>query len=635
MRLHGQRGLTPTVRAGTIHPMKRLALCALLVLASLVAGPPAPAVGKGKARLKPFSDCGQLVKYARRHQKRYQSGGPPPGITPQPAPAPGPEGQPAAAPAPSTDSGGYSQTNIQEAGVYEPDIVKTDGETVYALTSSGQLNVVDVRGAPVLLGSLQVGEGYGHQMLYDGRTQQLLVMWSDYQGASTLAYVDISDPAAPALKRTLTVDGSVLSARRTGRTVRVVMSVRPPEFVQPARSDESRPRAWLGRGQFRSVRGKRSQRRLLGCRSVRRPRSFSGLEQLTVLTINFDKGIAPVDADAVMTGGETVYASADNLYVATQRYMPGVEDRTSGRVPRGTTTLIHRFSLDDADNTTYRGSGVVPGFALNQFSLSEYEGVLRVATSDVPPWFGADNPSESFVTTLATDENRLSRVGILGGIGKGERIFAVRFLGTTGYVVTFRQTDPLFTIDLTDPAAPAVLGELVIPGFSSYLHPIDGDRLIGIGTGPDEKADTFGLQVSLFDVSDLTAPKLERRVTFDNSSSEVAYDHHAFLWWAPRELAVLPVETYGSADGPECPPGQPCPASPFYYRPEADAVGLTVRPSAITEVGRVSHDDAIVRRSMVNGDRLLTVSDAGLKASSLDTWAEAGFAAFGRSSGRG
>ncbi|MEJ7892158.1 MAG: beta-propeller domain-containing protein [Solirubrobacteraceae bacterium] len=616
--------------------MRRLLFCVLTVLLALSVAPPTKAARKSKARLIAFGDCSELVRYANRHADRYEPGGPPVGFRPftPPMPAAGPAGGSAAgAPAPaaaptndSTISGeAFSLTNNQEAGVFEPDIVKTDGETLYALTSAGTLHVVDVRGAPVLLGSVAVGEGYGHQMLFDRRTQRLLVYWTDFEGTTSLAYVDVADPAAPVLERTLNVDGSVVSARRTERTVRVVLALRPPEYVTPGLADERRPRAWLPRGRFASAAGSTSERRLLGCREVRRSRSFSGLEQLTVLTLNFDKGLDPVDADAVMTGGETVYASADNLYVATQRYQPGLEDRFDGPAPSGVTTQIHRFSLDDANNTSYRGSGVVPGFALNQFSLSEHAGVLRVATTDTPPWFGGtENPSQSFVTTLAAADGRLERLGQIDGLGKGERIFAVRFLGDTGYVVTFRQIDPLYTVDLTDPAAPKVLGELKIPGFSSYLHPIAGARLIGVGTGPDEATGAFGLQVSLFDVSDLADPRLERRVTFDNGSSEVAYDHHAFLWWQPRELAVLPVQSYN--DPQPCPPDQPCMAARNEI--EADAVGLTVRPDGIAEAGRVDHGRAVVRRSIVIGDRLVTTSDAGVKASSLDSWAEDGFAAF-------
>jgi hypothetical protein len=628
--------LTRRRAPATIGAVPLAALVLLALLATLVAAPPSPAAkGPRTAKLERFSDCGELVRYARRHRDRYEPGGRPDGpvFTPPPpagAPGPGGEGGPVAAPEPSDGGQDFSGTNVQEAGVFEPDIVKTDGRTVYALTSTGVLHTVDVRGAPAALGSLPLGEGYGHQMLRDGRTDRLLVTWGDASGqTSTIALVDVADPAAPALLRTLTVDGQVLASRRTDRTVRVVLAVRPYAYAAPERADTGRASAWLPRGRFFDARRETtSQRRLVGCRAVRRTRAFSGLEQLTVLTINLDEGLDPVDADAVMTGGETVYASAGNLYVATQRYRPALEDRTSGPVPEGIVTHVHRFSLDDADTTAYRGSGIVPGFALNQFSLSEHRGVLRVATTDTPPWFGGENPSESFVTTLRADAAQLVQAGQVGGIGRGERIFAVRFLGDTGYVVTFEQTDPLFTIDLSDPERPRVLGELVIPGFSSYLHPIAGDRLIGVGTGPDEQAGTFGLQVSLFDVSDLSDPRLEHRVTFDGGSSEVAYDHHAFLWWQPRDLAVLPVQTYEHGDSPSCAPDQPCPGGAAYARPKADAVGLTVRPAGIAEAGRVAHDGAVVRRSIVIGDRLITVSDAGVKASSLDTWADSGFAPF-------
>ena len=192
--------------------MKRVLLCVLMLLVPLSVAPPTEAARKGKARLTAFGDCGQLVRYANRHADRYEPGGPPVGFRPftPPMPAAGPaggsaEGAPAPAAAPTNDSAisgeAFSLTNNQEAGVFEPDIVKTDGETLYALTSAGTLNVVDVRGGrvgPNLLGSVAVGEGYGHQMLFDRRTQQLLVYWTDYEGTTSLAYVDVADPAAPA-----------------------------------------------------------------------------------------------------------------------------------------------------------------------------------------------------------------------------------------------------------------------------------------------------------------------------------------------------------------------------------------------------------------------------------------------------
>ena len=125
------------------------------------------------------------------------------------------------------------------------------------------------------------------------------------------------------------------------------------------------------------------------------------------------------------------------------------------------------------------------GFVLNQFSLSEHDGYLRAASTEEPDWWsapdGAARESESLVTVLAERGGRLERVGEVDGLGRGERIFAVRFIGARGYVVTFRQTDPLYALDLSDPARPAVRGALKIPGFSSYLHPVDESTLIVTG----------------------------------------------------------------------------------------------------------------------------------------------------------
>ena len=143
----------------------------------------------------------------------------------------------------------------------------------------------------------------------------------------------------------------------------------------------------------------------------------------------------------------------------------------------------------------------MPGSLLNQFSLSEHEGILRAATT---VGFGPD--AESRVTTLERRDGRLVKRGDVGGLGRGERIYAVRFIGDVGYVVTFRQVDPLYTIDLADPDRPRVLGELKIPGYSAYLHPVGDDLLLGVGQDATDQGRLQGLQISLFDVSDLARP---------------------------------------------------------------------------------------------------------------------------------
>ena len=373
--------------------------------------------------------------------------------------------------------------------------------------------------------------------------------------------------------------------------------------------------------------GKRRRSALVSCRDVRRARVYSGMGMLTILTLDLDRGLELTDSDALMSDVQTVYASRRALFVATQRWDAYDPDATEA--PR-TRTAIHGFDASEPGGTRYRASGEVPGHLLSQWALSERGGVLRVASTEIPPWWGdgGARESESFVTTLGERDGRLVQLGQVGGLGRGERIFAVRFIGDVGYVVTFRQVDPLYTVDVSDPAAPAVLGELKILGYSAYLHPAGAGRLIGVGQDATEEGMRTGAQISLFDVSDPAAPRrLHQRLIAEGSSSDVEWDHRAFLYWAPARLAVLPVSIYDQATTSE----------PMVYRPPwMGAIGFGIDPVAgISERGRIAHPAtqgdawrAAVRRSLVVGERLFTVSDIGVQASDLATLGGAAWVPF-------
>ena len=188
-----------------------------------------------------------------------------------------------------------------------------------------------------------------------------------------------------------------------------------------------------------------------------------------------------------------------------------------------------------------------------------------------------------------------------------------------GYVVTFRQVDPLYTLDLSAPSQPVVRGELKIRGYTAYLHPVGDDLLLGIGQDADDDGRVVGAQASLFDVSDLRHPTRLNAFALGKGWSEAESEHHAFLWWPRTRLAVIPLQEYAD-------------------RPFVGALGLRVgRAGGISEAGRVSHPAATgadlvgspgtpVRRSVVVGDVLYTVSAAGVKASSLASFADLGFA---------
>jgi hypothetical protein len=227
------------------------------------------------------------------------------------------------------------------------------------------------------------------------------------------------------------------------------------------------------------------------------------------------------------------------------------------------------------------------------------------------------------VTVLADRGGALTPIGQVSGLGRGEQIYSVRFLNDVGYVVTFHQVDPLFTIDLSSPTAPRVAGQLELSGYSAYLHPVGRGLLLGIGSDVGAGNEPSATQLELFDLSDPAAPKLLQRTTLgDGSSSEVAYDHHAFLFWPPTGLAVLPVQVYtAQPNGPERQQGF------------VGAIGFHVARSGIAEVGRIEHDPVggfvpAIRRSIVVGDRLFTISDGGVMASGLSALDRRAFVAF-------
>ena len=625
--------------------MSRLASVAVLavpvVLAAAALGgarvdaarPAAPGLGS-------FRSCAELLAYGKAHAARlvgpYGLGGPvlrgvPPG-----------EAQRAAARQQGVD---FSGTNVQEEGVDEPDLVKTNGNTLFAV-ANGRLNAVDVRDStPRLLDSLRLDAAWSHELLLHG--SRLLVLsrgghWIEplpgiaariapYQPAqSKLAEIDVSDPRRLRLVRTLTLEGATVAARLVGGSARIVVAAQIPgelPFEQPDGTTKealdaatqrnrrilgsSRVASWLPSYRIARAGAKPGRERsLVQCRAVRRPRAFSGLGLLTVLTVDLTSGLDPVDSVAVMTDGRIVYASPGSLYVATERWLgrPDPDKPTESR--SGVSTAIHRFDISSPARTQYRGSGTVSGYLLSQWSLSEHRGVLRVVSTESPAWWGGGGEeSESFLTTLRPRDGTLVQAGRVGGLGKGERVYAVRFLGAVGYVVTFRQIDPLYTVDLSDPERPRVLGELKIPGYSAYLHPVGDDLLLGVGQDVSEQGRPLGTQLSLFDVSDLRRPARLHKESLGQGWSEAESDHHAFLFWPRTGLVVLPFEQR--------------------------AVGFRVgRARGIDAVGRIEHERGRldwtpgVRRSLVVRDSVLTVSDSGVKSSSLATLAERGWAAF-------
>ena len=356
----------------------------------------------------------------------------------------------------------------------------------------------------------------------------------------------------------------------------------------------ARRAGWVPSSTLRNRRtGRKRKRAIVACDDVRRTPRFTGAGMVTVLTVDLARGLPAIDSDAVMTDAQTVYASLGSVYVAT-----------SGGWQSGDTS-IHRFDINGPQRTDYRASGQVPGDLLNQFSLSEDKGVLRAATTT-----SSGSDSESYVTVLATRAGRLEKVGQVGGLGRSERIYAVRFIGDRGYVVTFRQTDPLYTLDLADPARPRVTGELKILGYSSYLHPVGEHELLGIGQDATPEGIRQGTQLSLFDVADPAAPRLLQQPGARRG------DVLGRRVRPPRVPVVGADAARGRAGG--------------RLRERAADAGarLPRRPRRGHRRGRLDRRGADVLRTLVIAGRLFTLTDDGLHAYDLDTFAAGPFTAF-------
>jgi uncharacterized secreted protein with C-terminal beta-propeller domain len=317
------------------------------------------------------------------------------------------------------------------------------------------------------------------------------------------------------------------------------------------------------------------------------------------------------DPVSVVADGDTVYGTATSLYVVSNQRWRFETRRNAATSPATEETQIYRFDLNGAAKPVYAAAGSVPGRPINQYALSEWDGRLRVATTN-------ERTEKSAVRVFEQQGTRLAQVGVVDGLGKGERIYSVRFIGPRGYVVTFKQTDPLYSVDLSNPAKPRVTGELKITGYSSHLQPAGDGRLIGIGQEADTSGRVQGTQISYFDVSDPASPERLAQKQISGGQSEAEYDPHALLYWPATNLLVVPITEYGAAaDGPA-----------------NTAKAMRVTDKGIEDLGLVTQPYQAdskrgygpgIRRSLVIGSTLWTVSDAGLQASDLSTLDQVGW----------
>jgi hypothetical protein len=464
----------------------------------------------------------------------------------------------------------------------------------------------------------------------------------EWQNTVKITTLDVTDLAAPRVTSEVWLPGVYVSARQAGGRVRLVMSdtlpfpagVRwwPPQpfgpteeerkaaFAALADANEALIRAatlddWLRRGAVKTAGGEVPVGHACGDFAAGAAPVRPGL--LTVAT--FDPAAGAVTGRTTVFGeAGVVYASAATLWVATPHWWwwPEVGQRDA--------TYLHAFDLAAPDRAGYLGSATVDGIPRDQYALDEHEGALRIATTvsqrvaSSDPWGRIETAGR--LSVLKQVDGAFQVVGETPPFGAGERTFGSRFLGPRGFVITARQVDPLFTFDLSDPASPTVVGELEMPGFLAYLHPVDATHLLGVGSQAGSAGGRL-VKLTLLDVADLLHPVDLATVTVGESWSwtDVLWDPKAFTWLPERGLLAIPVAGY---DG----------SSQFTSDLRLYQVDPAATP-AIAPRGQVSMADVYlqapgvpfswwwspwVRRSVLasdpSGDYVYAISDAGVRA---------------------
>jgi hypothetical protein len=457
----------------------------------------------------------------------------------------------------SRSTSNESGTNVQELGVDESDVVKVSGSLLLRMRE-GVLLAYDVAGdEPVLLSSTPIDDARSNDWIGDPGGElvfvagRAVVLGSSRDGLSTtITTVDLSDPTSPAVVDTTTIRGRASAVRLHGDVVRVVLQNGLPEL------DFTYPDGTLG--EIRSRLHNRAVVRdttladwlptsdgdpVVDCADVAIPDDEEiGLGTTTVLA--FDPASPTTrTSTAVATDSDTSYFSTDRFYLAVGDPQWSVWseclDCRMGLPSSSGATAIFAFALDGPE-TTYVASGSVEGTIADRWSMDAVGGSLRVAVGP-----SSETGNYNSVLTLREDGADLVEDGRVDKLGIDEQIQSVRWFDDLAIVVTFQQTDPLYAVDLTDPADPRLLGELKIPGFSEYLHPLGEHRLIGVGQDASLRGITRGAQAALFDVTDLTHPRQLAVVKYPKQSQAGAGVDPRQFTWLPEQRVALTVVSQG------------------------------------------------------------------------------------------
>ena len=419
----------------------------------------------------------------------------------------------------NTDKNDFSTTNTQVKEVDEADFVKTDGEYIYT-SYRGSFSIISASKMEVLSKKNISYSSYSNSDMYIYRDRAVLIRSKE---DTHIYIIDISNKAAPKIINKMRQDGHYKSSRMINGILYLITDY----TIYYEDTDIDDPETYIP-GVYDGKKRKLCHYNDIYCYGGIENKSSSFLSACSYSAIDGKLN----SFVSVLGGADQMYCSTQNIITTKANYDYKLNDWKLG-------TAVSRFSINEG-KIEYKTTSLIDGYLLNQFSMDEYKEHFRFVTTTV------DSKSAAALYVLDKD---LNTVGKITNLAEGERVYSVRFMGDIAYFVTFRQTDPLFSADLSDPKNPKIIGYLKIPGFSTYLHPY-GNKLFGIGMDADEKTGrTTSLKISMFNTTDPSNVTEESKVVLDKYKYSTAlYDHKAVLINDKKNIIGFYCSDYYSSD---------------------------------------------------------------------------------------
>lgn len=588
-----------------------------------------------KTEMPKFKSCGLLESALKKGEENYFEGGGGEGDMPMMA-APAQE---------KSSTPEHSKTNVQVEGVDEGDIVKNDGQYIY--TVSGNNTVEIINAYPPENAKVSAKLNFGNEkstrvtdlFIDDSR---LIVMGTDYENTQKRGIItfikiyETSNKEKPQEVRSVEYEGTYSTSRKVNDNIYLVLSTSPNYYLY-GEKEKKEIKASEVIPEYKDSKENKDFSPACDCGDVGYvlPDKFTSFLSIVSLSVKDDK--KSVDKQIIGGFSDNVYASDKNIYVTSAN--SGYYGRSF--VPDenfNEKTSIYKFKMN-GPATLFQGSTEVPGTTLNQFSMDEYQDHFRIATTKGQVW-NEEQKSQNNIYVLGSD---LKIVGELEGLAQGEEIYSVRFTGSKAYLVTFKKIDPFFTLDMSDPKNPKVLGALKIPGYSDYLHPYDENHIIGIGKNTEEATEELknernldfawyqGIKIALFDVTDFKNPKEMYKVLIGDRGTEspALDDHKAFLFDKDKKLLVIPVSLAELTDAQKKSANTEASTygnftfqGAYVYNISLEGINLKGRITHLTDSstlksGYYGDGTDAIKRSLYIGDYLYTISQKIIKANKL------------------